>query len=420
MDYIPAKHLLHRSRSTEWFGTDHTMNIYRGCCHGCLYCDSRSDCYQIGEFERVRAKADALHILRDDLARKVRPAFIGMGSMSDPYNPFEEELQLTRHALELIDAYSCGVTIATKSDLIVRDMDILTAIRGHSPVVCKLTVTTADDALAAKLEPNAPSPSCRLAALEKLSGAGLFAGVLLMPVLPFLEDSDDSVLGVVEAAARAMEPGSGGNVPAGSILVMATPPVGVSRCSNPDAFRGGVDTEGDEALRARILETYKRMPNGANAAFYEQGALSFDQVAACTVLPRVRGRGTVDVAVAVQSGLPGEALLQELTEYFQSLREIAVDVLVKAPAVKSVNVTVKVTAKEGAEPAEVKTREEQVIREFFSGERLSENILTARLNSLVFAQEGVANCKITAPTADVAVGAGELPPLGTLEGGGGA
>ncbi|MCI8650962.1 MAG: baseplate J/gp47 family protein [Oscillospiraceae bacterium] len=219
----------------------------------------------------------------------------------------------------------------------------------------------------------------------------------------------------VEAAARAMEPGSGGNVPAGSILVMATPPVGVSRCSNPDAFRGGVDTEGDEALRARILETYKRMPNGANAAFYEQGALSFDQVAACTVLPRVRGRGTVDVAVAVQSGLPGEALLQELTEYFQSRREIAVDVLVKAPAVKSVNVTVKVTAKEGAEPAEVKTRVEQVIREFFSGERLSENILTARLNSLVFAQEGVANCKITAPTADVAVGAGELPQLGTLK-----
>lgn len=203
MDYIPAKHLLHRSRSTEWFGTDHTMNIYRGCCHGCLYCDSRSDCYQIGEFERVRVKADALHILRDDLARKVRPAFIGMGSMSDPYNPFEEELQLTRHALELIDAYNCGVTIATKSDLIVRDMDILTAIRGHSPVVCKLTVTTADDALAAKLEPNAPSPSCRLAALEKLSGAGLFAGVLLMPVLPFLEDSDEGVLAVVEGAARA-------------------------------------------------------------------------------------------------------------------------------------------------------------------------------------------------------------------------
>ena len=203
MEYIPAKHLLHRSRSTEWFGTDHTMNIYRGCCHGCLYCDSRSGCYQIGEFDRVRAKADALRILRDDLARKVRPAFIGMGSMSDPYNPFERELELTRHALELIDAYDCGVAAATKSDLIARDADILASIQRHSPVICKLTVTTADDALAAKLEPHAPPPSRRLAALKELSGAGLFAGVLLMPVLPFLEDGDGSVLAVVEGAARA-------------------------------------------------------------------------------------------------------------------------------------------------------------------------------------------------------------------------
>ena len=86
METIPAKHLLHRSRSTEWFGTDHTMNLYRGCCHGCLYCDSRSDCYQNEAFDQVRAKADALRILRDDLARKVRPAFICTGSMSDPYN----------------------------------------------------------------------------------------------------------------------------------------------------------------------------------------------------------------------------------------------------------------------------------------------------------------------------------------------
>lgn len=203
METVPAKHLLHRSRSTEWFGTDHTMNIYRGCCHGCLYCDSRSDCYQIEGFDTVRAKADALRILRDDLARKVRPAFICTGSMSDPYNPFEEELKLTRHALELIDAYDCGVAIATKSDLIVRDIDILTSIQAHSPVICKLTVTTTDDALAARLEPRAPSPSRRMAALEKLSGAGLFTGVLLMPVLPFLEDSVENVRSVVERAAQA-------------------------------------------------------------------------------------------------------------------------------------------------------------------------------------------------------------------------
>ena len=203
MEYIPAKRLLIRNRDTGWFGTDYTLNLYRGCCHGCLYCDSRSDCYQIEKFDQVRAKADALRILRDDLARKIRPAFIATGSMSDPYNPFEEELRLTRHALELIDAYDCGVAIATKSDLIVRDIDILTSIQIHSPVICKFTVTTADDALAAKLEPQAPPPSRRLEALKRLSEAGLFAGVLLMPVLPFLEDGDESVLAVVEGAAQA-------------------------------------------------------------------------------------------------------------------------------------------------------------------------------------------------------------------------
>lgn len=203
MDDIPAKHLLHRSKSTQWFGTDHTMNLYRGCCHGCLYCDSRSSCYQNPDFDRVKTKADALTILRDDLARKAKPAFIAMGAMSDPYNPFEKELLLTRHALELIDAYRCGVAAATKSDLIARDIDLYRLIQEHSPVICKLTVTTTDDALAAKVEPRAPSPSRRLRALEELSKAGIFSGVLLMPVLPFVEDSAENVLSVADSAARA-------------------------------------------------------------------------------------------------------------------------------------------------------------------------------------------------------------------------
>lgn len=203
MDYIPAKHILIRSKSTAWFGTDHTVNLYRGCCHGCIYCDSRSNCYHIDSFDTVRSKADALRILRDELQRKVRPAFISMGAMSDPYNPYERELQLTRHALELIDAYDCGAAIATKSDLIVRDTDILQSIAAHSPVVCKITLTTTDDALAAKVEPHAPSPSRRLEAVKALSGAGLFTGILLMPVLPFLEDTPENILSVVDAAAQA-------------------------------------------------------------------------------------------------------------------------------------------------------------------------------------------------------------------------
>ena len=203
MDYIPAKHILIRSKSTAWFGTDHTVNLYRGCCHGCLYCDSRSDCYRNPDFDRVTAKADALRILRDELARKIRPAFIGMGAMSDPYNPFEEELLLTRHALELIDAYDCGVSVDTKSDLIVRDIDLYQSIQTHSPVICKITVTTVDEELAAKVEPRAPSPARRLEAIRKMAEAGIFCGVLLMPVLPFLEDRPEQVLSVVDRAADA-------------------------------------------------------------------------------------------------------------------------------------------------------------------------------------------------------------------------
>ena len=203
MEYIPAKYILIRTKSTAWFGTDHTMNLYRGCCHGCIYCDSRSACYGIEDFGRVRAKENALALLRDELRRKVRPGIVGMGSMSDPYNPFEKELQLTRHALELLDAYGFGAAVATKGTLITRDADILREIASHSPVLCKITVTTCDDALAAKLEPRAPSSSARLAAVEKLAGQGIFTGVLLMPVLPFLEDTPDGVRRLVRAAYNA-------------------------------------------------------------------------------------------------------------------------------------------------------------------------------------------------------------------------
>ena len=179
------------------------MNLYRGCCHGCIYCDSRSSCYRIEDFNSVAAKADAIRILLEDLQRKSKPPFIGMGSMSDPYNPFEEQEHLTRDALTLINFFRCGVTIATKSDLIARDIRILQQIQAHSPVICKITITTTDDALASRIEPHAPSPTRRLAALKKLSEAGLFCGVLLMPVLPFLEDLWENVRSVVESAARA-------------------------------------------------------------------------------------------------------------------------------------------------------------------------------------------------------------------------
>ena len=124
MEYNPAKTIVTKTKSSAWFGIDYNMNIYKGCCHGCIYCDSRSECYQIQDFDRVRAKENALLIIRDDLRRKVRKGVVGTGAMSDPYNPFEKELLLTRHGLELADAFGFGVSVATKSTLMLRDTDV--------------------------------------------------------------------------------------------------------------------------------------------------------------------------------------------------------------------------------------------------------------------------------------------------------
>lgn len=203
MEYIPAKTIVTKTRDSGWFGIDYNMNIYKGCCHGCIYCDSRSDCYRIEEFDRVRAKENALMIIRDDLRRKVKKGVVGTGAMSDPYNPFEKELNLTRHSLELIDAFGFGISVATKSTLLFRDADILESIREHSPVLCKVTVTTVNDELAGKIEPGAPLSSERFTLISNLTSRRIFAGILLMPVLPFLEDNEENILGIVKAAHEA-------------------------------------------------------------------------------------------------------------------------------------------------------------------------------------------------------------------------
>ena len=203
IQHIPAKHIVTRTKDQSWFGIDYNMNIYRGCCHGCIYCDSRSACYQIEDFDQVRTKENALAIIRDDLRRKAKTGVIGTGSMSDPYNPFESGLLLTRHALELADAFGFGMAIATKSTLLERDADILESIKEHSPVLCKVTITTPRDELAAKLEPGAPLSSERMELISRLAGRGLFAGILLMPVLPFIEDNPSDILKLVSMASEA-------------------------------------------------------------------------------------------------------------------------------------------------------------------------------------------------------------------------
>ncbi len=204
MQSIPAKTIVTATKNgSGWFGARYNMNIYRGCCHGCIYCDSRSECYRNDAFDTVKSKKDALRIIRDDLRRKAQPGVVSTGAMSDPYNPFEEKEQLTRHALELIAAYGFGAAIATKSGLIVRDIDVLSEIKENSPVLCKLTLTTTDDALARKIEPHAPAPSVRLDAIARLSEAGLPTCVLLMPVLPWITDSVDNICSIVRRAKES-------------------------------------------------------------------------------------------------------------------------------------------------------------------------------------------------------------------------
>lgn len=218
----------------------------------------------------------------------------------------------------------------------------------------------------------------------------------------------------VDVPAQALLPGAAGNVSARAITAMAVAPVGVSACTNPLPFTGGSDAESDEAFRTRILDTYQRLPNGANIAFYEQGALSFDQVAAVSVLPRSRGIGTVDVVVATLSGQPDEELLGQLQEYFQSRREIAVDVKVLAPEALTVNVSIQVKAKEGADQEAVEQAVEEEVRRWFSGERLGRNVLLAQLGSVIYSCENVENYAILSPAADQTVELDQLPTLGTL------
>lgn len=201
MEFINAKTIISGyCESSTWFGNNYNMNIYKGCCHGCIYCDSRSECYGIDNFEVVRAKKDALSLISRELRSKKRTGVIGTGAMSDPYNPFEKEYRLTRGALELINANGFGVSIITKSDLIIRDVDILKRIKSHSPVLVKITITTCNDMLCNKIEPNVAVSSKRFSVIKKLSDNDIFAGILLMPVLPFLEDNEENIEGIVKQA----------------------------------------------------------------------------------------------------------------------------------------------------------------------------------------------------------------------------
>ena len=170
------------------------MNLYRGCSHGCIYCDSRSDIYQINhDFEDIEVKENALELLKKSLKNKRKKVMIGTGSMSDPYMPIEKRLEYTRGALKLIYKYGHGFTCITKSDLILRDLDLIKKINENTKAVVQMTLTTADENLCKILEPNVCTTERRVEVLKTLNENNIPTVVWLCPILPFINDDEENI-----------------------------------------------------------------------------------------------------------------------------------------------------------------------------------------------------------------------------------
>ena len=195
---------MHEREVKSILSSDNNMNLYRGCTHGCIYCDARSLCYQIQhEFTDIEVKSNALPLLEAALRRKRQPCMINTGSMSDPYLPEEETLRHTRQALELILRYGCGLSILTKSDRILRDLDLLQEIHRRSKCVVQLTLTTHDDNLCRIVEPNVCPTSRRVEVLEILRDAGVPTVVWMTPILPYLNETEENLRGILASCIRA-------------------------------------------------------------------------------------------------------------------------------------------------------------------------------------------------------------------------
>ncbi len=198
MHFVDAKGILSSK------GGFHGMNIYRGCSHGCIYCDSRSTCYHFThDFEDIEVKQNAPQLLEEALRRKRDKCMIGTGAMSDPYMHCEEKLELTRKCLEIIKRYGFGVAIQTKSDRIMRDIDLLDEINRSAKAVVQMTLTTFDDELCAKLEPNVCNTRRRIEVLQEMKRRGIPTVVWLTPILPFINDTEENIMPILEACADA-------------------------------------------------------------------------------------------------------------------------------------------------------------------------------------------------------------------------
>ncbi|MBR2800012.1 MAG: radical SAM protein [Oscillospiraceae bacterium] len=179
------------------------MNVYRGCSHGCIYCDSRSKCYQFTHpFEDIEVKRNAPELLEQALRSKRKKCMIGTGAMSDPYMHCEEELQLTRRCLEIILKYGFGAAVQTKSDRILRDIDLLDEINRSAKCVVQMTLTTYDDDLCRILEPNVCNTRRRIEVLEQMRERGIPTVVWLTPILPFLNDTEENITSILNECAR--------------------------------------------------------------------------------------------------------------------------------------------------------------------------------------------------------------------------
>lgn len=180
------------------------LNFFRGCTHGCIYCDSRSECYQINhKFEDIEVKANALEIFERELQRRRNACMIGTGAMTDPYIQLEPRLKITRGALELIDKYEFGVAIQTKSSRILRDLDLLKSINQKTKAVVEMTLTTYDEELCRILEPHVSTTKERFETLLKFKEAGVPTVVWLSPILPFINDSEENLRGILDYCIQA-------------------------------------------------------------------------------------------------------------------------------------------------------------------------------------------------------------------------
>lgn len=194
---------MHFIQSKGILSADHTMNIYRGCLHNCIYCDSRSLCYQMShDFEDIAIKENSIELLENELSHKKRKIMIHTGSMSDPYLCLEKELNYTRRALEVIATYGFGITILTKSDLILRDIHLLKKIHDSTKCVVQMTITTFDEDLCKTLEPKVCSTKRRFEVLEILQKEGIPTIVWLSPILPFINDTQENIGKIIDECAR--------------------------------------------------------------------------------------------------------------------------------------------------------------------------------------------------------------------------